>query len=291
MSELMLSFHPLESFDDRMTELRTEFRNEWERHWGLRSDGSPRDRSLNDETEIRRLNETADRLVRAAENLSPARLPDGKRTMPGWLKRDAELERGSLQEHIATLRSQLPQEPFSDPNFWSRLRSTLRESASPAQQRELFFRTAVEFKVFEKFGATPADMAARALELLGFLVATRSVGAGQYLTRVSRCYILGLHAELAIMCRAVLEAALEDREIDEAVVARILQAQGLRRANLDVLIEAAKQVGILDSVGYRAAVAIRKAGNDAVHSVPASPNPLSLLAELKAALEQVGAEE
>jgi hypothetical protein len=279
----MLSFHPLESFDDRVQELIEEFRSEWERHWGL-GRNPPRDQSVDDTLEIRSLYATADRLVRAAEALDPSGLPHGKRSLPGWLAENAEAERASLQELMDGLRTV---EPFTDPSLWTRFQQALREKSSPDQQKELFFRTAVEFKLFERFAPRPGAVASRALQLLPFLMQTRSGRARQYLTRVARCFILDLQPELVIMCRAVLDAALEDADLDSTVVARIREVQGGSNSMLTVRIEAAKQTHVLDVSAYRAAIQVRDAGNDAVHNVPGQvPEAFSILSSLRTVLEQ-----
>lgn len=286
MSQLMLSFHPLESFDDRVHELLEEFRSEWERHWGLGGD-APKDKSVDDTLDIRSLYATADRLVRAAEALDPSRLPDNKRSLPAWLAEDAEAERASLQELMDGLRTM---EPFTDPSLRTRLHRALREGSSPAQQKELFFRTAVEFMVFERLAPRPGLMASRTLQLLPFLMQTRSGRARQYLARVARCFILDLRPELVIMCRAVLDAALEDAELDSAVVTRIRDAQGSSNSMLTVRIEAARETNVLDVGGRQAAIDVRDAGNDAVHNVPSQvPEPFTILTSLRTVLDQLAA--
>jgi hypothetical protein len=87
-----------------------------------------------------------------------------------------------------------------------------------------------------------------------------------YLAAVSRCYLLGLVPEMAVMARAVMESALEERIEEESVRARVGPDRG--RVGLGQYIEYAFAEGIFDHATREAAKRLKSKGDDAIHSAP-----------------------
>ena len=111
--------------------------------------------------------------------------------------------------------------------------------------------------------------ARRTVDLLRILVETQpSERARSYLARVSRCYIAGLDPECLIMCRAVLDAAFEDRVSDSDVKKHVPIRRRRRNIPLSDRIAAAQTMGIIDPHLATVARRLKDAGNDALHNVP-----------------------
>lgn len=91
--------------------------------------------------------------------------------------------------------------------------------------------------------------------------------AAAYLDRTVRLYLWGFDAEVAILCRSTLEAALEER-IDE----KQMEGEGYRSGRFGFsakqYIDAAESLGIFAEGIGNLAHDLRSAGNAAVHAAP-----------------------
>jgi len=79
----------------------------------------------------------------------------------------------------------------------------------------------------------------------------------RYLRRVSRCYILGLDAECAILCRGVIDSALSKA-----------LPKPQRDLPLAKRIQAAKELRRVDEIGQKAAHRVNNVAKDGVHVDP-----------------------
>jgi len=192
------------------------FPDAWADYWGVHDRHAPEHLAPDLWEETKRLHSVAQRLVRAAAELSRTKLPDQTRTLPRMLEMEAASERKARRELLESLRTQVASEALESPE-WRQIENYLRWEDSEAGNKERLFGTAVEIHAFELWGCSPVQLARRCLELLDFLVRVRGVRAREYLRRVSNCYIRGMRPELAVMARSVLESALEDLEIDGKV--------------------------------------------------------------------------
>ena len=121
----------------------------------------------------------------------------------------------------------------------------------------------------------------RVTTLLGCLARS---GAGQaipYLERVSRCYLLGLHEELAVMARSALDAFLGE-------LCGMADEVGPR---LGDLVSHAYRQGSISRGAMEAADRLRRAGNDAAHGRPLQRTPEQLLGDLAQAFESPGQDD
>ena len=114
----------------------------------------------------------------------------------------------------------------------------------------------------------------RIRSLLNRLLSDPGRKASQYLMRVARCYALGMAPELAVMCRATVEAYLKDL--------RGLPPES--REGLDQLIDQCSSLGLLSIDARDAAARLQSAGNNAAHGRTVSDTSETLLADLCAAV-------
>lgn len=87
--------------------------------------------------------------------------------------------------------------------------------------------------------------------------------ASDYLARATRLYVLGFDPECLVMCRAALDAALQERIDDDE-----LQRLGIQRRDLWWRIRAAESLGLFDTTLRDSADRLRQAGNQAIHTAP-----------------------
>lgn len=272
------------TFHEVMDRVATEFPENWRRYHGVES----RDPMLVGDSDARDLMNTASRLATAAEALSDRRLPEGPRQFPEELESQAR-ERRRLREDVVEVFLEMAEEE-PDPEKSAGLKDAVRKARGPdglfpKEDEYRVFRTFLEIESFERYGSLPGELADRVITLLEYLVGTESNRARQYLERVSKCYVLGLGSELAVMSRSVLESALESLEL-EPLVEEVRSVRGAPHASLSDWIEAASKAGLLDDRAREAADLVRKAGNDAVHSAPGvEPDAEEVLENLVVVLE------
>lgn len=94
-----------------------------------------------------------------------------------------------------------------------------------------------------------------------------SARACAFVDRMVQCFIWSFDAELTIMARAVIEAALEEA-IDEADLAKLGLKKGRHGFAFWQYRDAAVKLGILNESTLESVDEIRAAGNDAVHASP-----------------------
>jgi hypothetical protein len=117
---------------------------------------------------------------------------------------------------------------------------------------------------------TDQALVERVEALVGHLARSPAERSSRYLRLVSRCYLLGLVPELAVMARAAVEAALEDVGTDESIRQRV---GGKHAVGLGQRIEYCRSVGIFDSTAYKSAMRLKDDGDDTVHNVPQHAPP------------------
>jgi len=94
---------------------------------------------------------------------------------------------------------------------------------------------------------------------------------GDYLRRVSQCYLVGLDEQCVIMCRSALEAAflqtVPDRTCDQVAEVRKTPRPGRETPEytLDDRMRAAKAAGIVDDGVLKLARFVKNVANDLVH--------------------------
>jgi len=275
------------TLDELVSEVADWFPVNWAMFWGI---GTPSPTEIGDEDDefsnADELYRAIYHLVSSAASLSRRKLPDDRRAMPRSLKERSEQERAAWNEAAGNLREVYAEEP-EKPGLADVLQ--FLEGQSPAERTERFFRGTVETLAWQEFGYLPSELAERLLRLLEFSVLTKSERTQAYLRRVARCFILDLGPELAVMCRAVVEASLEHLDLEEAVNSVLERKNKKGHPGLVDWLDAASDVGLLDDGGRRAAENIRTSGNDAIHAAPdLARSPVELMQDLTEVLEQLG---
>jgi len=282
--ESWLRDFPYWSLDDAHATVDDNFPHEWASFWGIGKDVAPEDVHPDKWEEANRLHRIARRLVHAAGELSGSGLPEDTRELPKKLRAEAAEDWERRQQYLEALREKLQER---DSDELKALQAALRHEW-PSEASEKLFSTAVQIHAWKRFGSSPHSVASRTLELLDYLVRARGERTKAYLSRVAKCYIRGMDTELAVMARAVLEAALEAAPLEDAVDQVMRNSRGKRFVPLDGLIEAASLAGAFDEDARLAAHAIREAGNSAVHKAPGlEPPGEDVLRDLKVALESI----
>jgi len=136
------------------------------------------------------------------------------------------------------------------------------------------------------------DSSARVAELLNLVQMYQlNERTAAYLARVTRLYVYGFDVEALVMCRAALEAALQDALPDEQLAEAGFKKSG-REYTLATRISAAGRAGYFNRRRKELAHSLREAGNHALHTAPGflhdrvgdALEAISGLAELLAAL-------
>src|SRR5207244_9256240 len=128
---------------------------------------------------------------------------------------------------------------------------------------------------------------ARLQSLLNYLVTAHNGRTNAFLAHVARCYCLDYRTELAVMCRAVLDTALQDLAPDERVRAKLGGRPG-DRVGLSRRLEYIDSLGLIRDDHLQAMRRIKRAGDDAVHVAPGlEPEPDALVADLLVALTAI----
>ncbi len=130
----------------------------------------------------------------------------------------------------------------------------------------------------------------RTLDLVDVVLQWGPTGRSSlYLRRVASCYMLGLDPECLVMCRAVLDAAFQEKISEELVRRSLPEAEVRRGIDLLARIRAAKTAGVIRPEIADVAHRIRRAGNNVVHDEPARLlEPLDAVRHVVAVLRELG---
>ena len=125
------------------------------------------------------------------------------------------------------------------------------------------------------------DAKERAFHLLGLLAKfAPSERASAYLDRTTRLYLWGFDEEVAILCRATLEASLEER-VSDADLASCGFSRGRYGYTVHQYIVGAETLGLVPEGFAELANEVRDAGNRAVHAAPGlGQKPFELVIKL-----------
>ena len=120
----------------------------------------------------------------------------------------------------------------------------------------------VEIHVAWMFATSSDAMAGRCLDLMAVaLSAGPPERVGRFLRRMGRCYVAGFLPESVMLCRSVLESA-----IDELLVRREVPSGGKMTEKLKAL----QSAELLHADGVRDALTVWHRGNAAIHKDPDS---------------------
>lgn len=161
------------------------------------------------------------------------------------------------------------------------------------------FRQRLEIELAEDLAGDLDGMTDRALDLLGFVAIAEGERTQAYLSRVADCYLRGMPTEGAVMCRAVLEAALTERleklNVTEAMIRKNVPNCGRHVTLIHQMTFAKNRTNLLPNDDpndhgistYKAATDVKEAGDDAVHASPGLSDFKEVLAKLVRVLNRL----
>lgn len=265
MFEHLISQNPVYSLYDAWDEAFYEYQDDFLGYWGVEENEPPDHLNWDQWRRYQDRYWLSQKLARGAYNLvRPGRLPERKRTLPEELRREADEWQGKVDEFIDQLKEELEEDD------WRELRQAVRPGApSDPRTQHKFLRNCLEIEAVELWGINPRKMAERMGDLLHYLIEDTGPQVRGYLSRVAECYVRGMETEFAVMCRAVLEAALEGvipaEKLSDSDVIEVRYNENL---SLKKHIDCAEKVGVLEPEARAKAGNIRRIGNDAVHEGP-----------------------
>lgn len=255
-----------------------DYPEDFRRYWGLDSKHAPEHLDPDDWDRYRRLDEVARRIAALATSLArPPKLPDEVLATPKRLDEGVARGRARMNELIDKVSS-------GNPDL-IRILSSFPTLRPPEERDRRFFYAALQLHL-AGFVVWPRSLAEKVTTLTGFAVRVDSHRAREFLGRVSRCYLYGMDAELAVMARASLEAVLEER-LDEQEVRKMRRIPKHLRVGLADLIAVADGT-ILSTEGAAAARKLKQVGDEAVHvSSQMAAKPEETLANLTVVLTDI----
>ncbi len=247
------------SLDDAFDIAESEYAEDFRAYWGFDTKQTPEGLEEDEWRELQRMQGLAHQIAEVAASLLQRKgLGKDRLLEPQLLASEAEranvlvhqfLDMVSKEDWVAAHQALLPTDP-SDP-----------------RTRFNVFRNALQLEAARLFPYSPAQTASRLSSLVQFLVRFPGSRAAAYLSRVAKCYVLDMRPELAVMARAVLDAAIEEFA-DDASVRRLLRLSSNERIGLDARIQFCAVTGAFDEACVRAARIVKRAGDTAVHSAP-----------------------
>lgn len=205
---------------------------------------------------VRKLATGASHLVR------PTRTREDQLTLPQILEEEARERSDLIRNALERLKGRLDEEEWRD----------LRWALSPGhpddpRTRRAFFDNCLQLEVMERFPSWPDLMADRLERLLGHMLRAPGETTRGYLGRVAECYIREMPTEFAVMARAVLDQAIQERLPDEEVLVEVGSGKG-GFVDLERRIQACFSKDLFGQAEFDAANDIRIAGRDAAHFTP-----------------------
>ena len=255
----------------------TEFEEGWKEHWGIGHEFAPSSIDPDMWEDANRFFADANRICEILYTSTGRRPPPALRELRDKLEEDTDREIGEWREEFEKI------EALVDESARVELEEKHWNKDLEAPMRLALFDTSMEIWAYEYFGTHAGDLAARAVEFVRSMIRVKGEATREYLGRVAVCYVNDMGPELAVMARAVIEAALRDC-VDETTVS----TRGKRHPKLHDWIEAARTNEILPHEAYKAALDVKRTGNDVIHNIPQqAPERQVTLAQLITVLEAI----
>jgi hypothetical protein len=268
--------------EEMVARIFDNYPSEFREYWGLDSREAPEGLDVDEWLRYKELDLLARKVASLGSSLArPGKLKEQDLRAPIRMRNEAYEARKTLSELHRLVAEQHPEDP--------KLREALRNLRIEEDVEYRFLLASLQLYLADHL-VSPADLASRVVSLTQFACRVKSPRATKYLSRVSRCYIYGMIAEMALMTRATLEAVLHDR-IPEEQVRAIQGVASNRRVGLGDYIAAASRT-ILDDQAGKAATLIKRAGDDAIHvDYELTADPETILEALVAVLTSIEKQE
>ena len=268
------------SLADALNAAESDFGQDFVEYWGLDAHQPPDGVDLEEWRELRRLYGLGQQLAEVAatllkrKGLGPGKL--GEAVELAELARDFQAKVDVLLDGV---RDKLGDEAAAKA-YWQ----LLPQAPKDPRTRRGVFQTSLELGTSRLFLPPLKQVVARVQMLLKFLVAGHGERTNSFLSHVARCYCLDHRAELAVMCRAVLDTALQDIAPDDVVRAK-LGGRAAERVGLSRRLDYVRASELLSAAEVASMDRVKSAGDDAVHIAPGlEPAPDTLMSDLVAGL-------
>ena len=255
----------------------TEFEVGWKEHWGIGHEFAPSSIDPDMWEDANRFFADANRICEILYTSTGRQPPPALRELRDKLEEDTDREIGEWNEEFENIEALVGESARVEleEKHWNK--------DLEAPMRLALFDTSMQIFAYKYFGTHAGDLAARAVELVRSMIRVKGEAARQYLGRVAVCYVHDMRPELAVMARAVMEAALRAC-VDETTVS----ARGKRHPTLIDWVEAARTNEILPHEAYEAALRVKRGGDDGIHNIPQqAPERQVTLAQLITVLEAI----
>jgi len=257
-----------------------EFEVGWKEHWGIGHEYAPSSIDPDMWEDAKRFFADAKRICEFLYMSTGRQPPPALRELRDKLQEDTDREIGEWLEELEEI------EALVDESAWEPALEKHENKDLEAPTRLALFDTSMQIWADKYFGTHACHLADRAVELVRSMLRVRGEAARQYLGRVAVCYVHDMRPELAVMARAVIEAAL--RNCLDSQTDTIASTQGKRHPGLRDWIEAARTNDILPPEAYEAAVKVKRAGDDVIHNIPQqAPERWTTLEQLITVLEAI----
>lgn len=249
-----------------LDEAAVDYDSAFHEYWNFGGQTPPEFMERDDWAECRRLYELAKQIARIASTLTSRKGFGAARVSePALLEEEARKERNHVREVLDVLTKDYS---GIGPKQVAQIREALNSTnPADARTRHAVVKNTLQVQAWNLFNFSPATMAERMLKLTRYVVHSPAPRTADYLRLVARCYILGLDDECAVMARAALDAALEER-FDDECVRQMYRLQKRERVGLALRIDCARAQDAFNDVTCDAALRVKKAGDDAAHAHP-----------------------
>jgi len=238
----------------------SEYSSEFEEYWGHEAPSPPEGVELDTWVRYVHLAASARRLAQDASRLvKPGGVQPSEWTLPDILQSDAKDHDRKIEQLLQEVRDR-----YGDEIAVLVQQHTSESHLDDPRVQNMFFENAFELEVARLFLPDVSNQARRALGLLRQSHRHHGRKSTAYLERVARCYVLDLAPEMAVMSRAVLETAIEERISDADVIDLVGFGKG-GHVGLDRRIEYIEARGLLSASALSSARVIKRAGDAAAH--------------------------
>jgi hypothetical protein len=261
----------------------TDFDEDFRTVWGLDTSEPPEGMSHDDWLTCKRIHGMASQVAEAALLLVRQKgIGRGRLAVGDQLSEEARAHDQMLSELLGSIRPHLAAEEFARVSHQLDL-----PSPDDPRSRRAIFENTLQLAARRIFPPSMDVVASRMESLVEFVVASQNERCNAFLGRVATCYCLNLRTELSVMCRAVLEAAIQDIASDDAV-REVLSIPKHVRLGLAARVEYLDSLGLIQAEVRASIDRVKRGGDDAVHVAPGlEPDPDVLLADLVTALNAV----
>lgn len=244
--EDMIKEDPTLSYADAEAVVWDNYPHDFRAFWGMDQHEPPEHLDGDTWREYRSAAQLVERLAQGASQLvRPRKTTDEKIAQYPWLIEEAD----RMRTAVIAMMEENPE--IFPRDMWWKVFELLSALGNPEGKRR-FMSACMQLEVVRLYPENTEEKAERLFALVTYLTRKPSQRCREYLPRVAECYVRGLDVELAVMARAVLEAALQDEFPDER--------------NLERRIQIAVSRGLFQSDAFDAANRLRTAGNAAAHA-------------------------